>query len=219
MRAGAIDQQFRPAVQIGQNRLGQIAHRGDVLGHRVVLGLVAGRAQDQAQRLGRPRPCQRSASASSAARGSSSGCGGVMFRPGAPGVTMAKRDLNSSRVVTGMALPGSAGPETCTSSALPGRDARRSGAESPTALGQLHEHAALPLHRAVGHGAVDRAGQRTHRPRGRSPALPAGHPPSAPPPGGPSISSSSTTRPFMAASRPDSRPRSAGRRFRPRAGP
>jgi hypothetical protein len=81
-----------------------------------------------------------------------------MFRPGASGVMMAKRDLNSRRVVTGSALPGSAGPVTCTSRRWPGATPeiwRR----KPERLRQFDEDAALPLHRPVGHRAEDRARQ------------------------------------------------------------
>ena len=84
MRVGAVDQQFRPAGQVGQHRLGQAAHRGDVFGDVVGFGLGAGRAQDQAQRRGRRPPCASAASASSASR--------VLF------VADAARDVQAGRV-------------------------------------------------------------------------------------------------------------------------
>ena len=54
---GCIDQTFGRPVGIGQNRLGQFAHRADIGGKGLCLNLLGGGTQDQPVILG--RACHR----------------------------------------------------------------------------------------------------------------------------------------------------------------
>ena len=122
-------------------------------------------ASPAAVRSTRPSPgsapaIAASARAASAARRSGSRRLRARLRPGAPGVSIAVRRFSRSRAPTGAALPGSAHPDTCTTSGRPGAGGFGGAQEAGDAAAEVDDHPAGALHRPAGQGAVDGLGAR-----------------------------------------------------------
>ncbi len=177
MRVGTIDQQFRPAGQVGQHRLGQRAHRADVLGDLLGLRCLAGRAQDQAEvgvgpahRLGRKR-IERLAHlfVADAARDVAARRTG-----GDDGVAALEQQARGDR----QGLAGLGRTADLHQHGLAGGKPRDLPQKARSA-GQPDEDAALPLHGPVDDGAKDGARSGLRPRAGRSAGPRAARPPSA----------------------------------------